>query len=193
MTEPVAPPEPTAPVRTGPGVRGSAVLLAAGAALGAVLGVVWSVLAPGQRFVVIDATTAATLPTESEHVFVDAALFALVGLAAGLISAVALWRVRRLRGPATLLVLVGASLVAAAVAYLVGPALVGPPDTAGAQPGDVVTAAPQLRTWLVLLGQPFGAALGYGSAVAVSADDLEGGTPATSTARDQFSEPGSSS
>ena len=177
------------PVRTGPGTRGTALLLAVGAVVGVLLGAAWSALAPGQRFVVIDATTAATLPTESEHVFVDAALFVLGGAAVGLVSAAALWRSRRLRGPVTLVVLVAASVLSAAVAHLVGVALVGPPDTAGASPGDVVTAAPQLRTWLVLLGQPFGAALGYGAAIALSPDDLEGPPPA----QPQFSEPGSSS
>lgn len=163
-------------------VRGLALLVAAVLVLGAALGVVWSRLAPGQRFVVIDARTLATLPTESEHVFVDAALFVVLGLVGGLLSAVAAWRWRRARGPVVLLVLVGASVLGALLAHVVGLALVTQPDATGAPQGTVLTAAPQLRTWLVLVGQPLGAALGYGGAVSLSSDELEPETAGLSSA-----------
>lgn len=165
-------PVPAATARTA-SVRGLVILAAAVLTLGGVLGVVWSQLAPGQRFVVIDARTLATLPTESEHVFVDAALFVVLGVVGGVLSAVAAWRWRRARGPAVLLVLAGASVFAALLAHVVGLALAVQPDSRGAPPGTVLDAAPQLRTWLVLLGQPLGAALGYGGAVAATSDELE--------------------
>jgi len=166
----------TAPERPRPTggttVRGLAVLVAGTLVLGVVLGVVWARLAPGQRFVVLDATSLATLPTESEHVFVDAALFVLLGLVGGLVSAVVAWRWRRARGPVVLLVLTAASVLAAVLAHVVGLLLVPRPDVAGAAPGTVVTSAPELRTWLVVLGQPLGAALGYVVATFTSGDEL---------------------
>lgn len=181
MTTP-PPPAPHAdpwhPPASAPGtasLRGLAVLVAAVLALGAVLGVVWSRLAPGQRFVVIDARTLATLPTESEHVFVDAALFVLLGIVGGVLSAVVAWRWRRARGPVVLLVLVVASVLGALLAHVVGLALLAQPDASGSPQGTVLTAAPQLRTWLVLVGQPLGAALGYVGAASLTSDELDPG------------------
>lgn len=184
-------PDPAAGARTAP-IRGLVVLVAAVLLLGVVLGAVWSLLAPGQRFVVIDARTLATLPTESEHVFVDAALFVLLGIVGGVLSAVAAWRWRRARGPLVLLVLVGASVLAAALAHVVGLVLAVEPDTRGSAAGTVVTAAPQLRTWLVLVGQPLGAALGYGAAVAATSDELEADpAPAAAQPSPSSTSPGS--
>lgn len=142
-------------------------------ALGVVVGGVWAQLAPVQRFAVVDAQTLALLPTESAHVFVGTVLFLLAGLVVGLLSAAVAWRWHALRGPLTLLVLAGASLLAALVAREVGLALVAGPPPVDPAPGTVITRAPELRTWVVLVGQPLGAALGYAIATLLAdRDDL---------------------
>ena len=60
------------------------------------------------------------LPTTSTYHFVDVALFALSGMAIGILLAVGAWQVRAARGWQMLLALVGGSLLGALIAWAVG-------------------------------------------------------------------------
>ena len=97
------------------------------------------------------------LPTESYHQFTSVAIFVLIGIVVAVAVATAVWHWRSIRGPGTLLVLVGASALGALTAYLAGRALVTGVDPAavGVRSAlSVVTAAPSLASALVLIAQP---------------------------------------
>ncbi len=71
-----------------------AVLLASAAG-----GVVWALLAPAERVLVVEPGRGAALTGESSHRFDGIALFVCVALITGLLTAAAIWRFRRIRGP----------------------------------------------------------------------------------------------
>ncbi len=132
--------------------------------LGVVQGVVWSRVAPGQQVKVFADGAYVSLPTADYHPFTALAIFVLAGIAVGLVAAVALWRVRAIRGTATLLALFLGASAGAAVAFGVSLALVGGVDPAavGATGHEsIVIAAPTLATPLVLVGEPAAAVLVY--------------------------------
>ncbi len=146
------------------------------AVLGIGLGKLWASLAPARRMrVVADDGRVVTLPLEGWHRFDGLAMFLLLGLAAGLVTGVALWLLRSRRGPVLLLGAVAGSLLSAWVALRTGLAFA---DAAHAVPGtprtgSVIERAPVLESAWVVLAQPFGAALSYGMAAAWNArDDL---------------------
>src|SRR5699024_9702798 len=72
------------------------------ALLGVPLGWVWSRLAPATRMRVLPGGDRAPLPMESWHEFTALAVFMLLGLAAGIVVAVAVWFLRARRGPVML-------------------------------------------------------------------------------------------
>lgn len=130
----------------------------------AVVGTLWSIMAPGQQFKVFSNGSYISLPTADYHPFEGLALFVLATAAIGLVSAVAIWRVREVRGVTTLvlLVIVSAvgSFVAAVIARLFGPSI-SPSDFASTLGNTVATVRPQLTTPLVLVAEPLVAALVY--------------------------------
>ncbi len=146
-------------------------VLAALLLFGVLLGWLWSRLAPSELSVVVRAGSTAPLPTESQHRFDGLALFALMVFGAGLVSGAALWQWRSQRGPVLLLAGVAASLLSAWVAYRCGLLFAGTPDLAAAAVGTVVTVPPLLGSPIVVVAQPLGMALAYGTAVSVSGDD----------------------
>jgi hypothetical protein len=146
-------------------------VLGAVAVLGLPLGWLWSRLAPAEiASVVTDPGTGeiglAPLLGQSEHRFDAMATFVLFGLAAGVLTGVALWLWRSRRGP---VVLVGAalgSLVAAWLAMHFGLWLVGwRYPQADPHLGDVIIRAPVLASAWVIVVQPFGVAVSYSLAV----------------------------
>lgn len=62
-------------------------------------GVVWALLAPTERVLVVEPGHGAALTGESAHRFDALAIFVCVALVTGLLTAAAAWRVRRARGP----------------------------------------------------------------------------------------------
>ncbi|WP_007026278.1 DUF2567 domain-containing protein [Saccharomonospora iraqiensis] len=146
------------------------------AVLGIALGRLWASLAPARRMrVVADDGRLATLPLEGWHRFDGLAMFLLLGLAAGLVTGVALWLLRSRRGPVLLLGAVVGSLLSAWLALRTGVAFADAAHTVPGTPriGSVVARAPVLETAWVVLAQPFGAAVSYGMAAAWNArDDL---------------------
>lgn len=126
-------PAPTAPSRPagGPRIcrsRAAVIVVAALAVAGALLGVVWSVLAPPIHGVIALTRSGdrarAYLGAESDHFFTAAFMFTglLVVLAA--VAAVALWQWRAHRGPVLVTALVAGCAAAAGTAAGIGALLV---------------------------------------------------------------------
>lgn len=133
-------------------------------AIGVPHGLVWAWVAPGTTQIRYPDGTVGHLPTEHYHSFVDLAVFSLLAAAVGMVCAVAAWRIRAIRGPATLLTLAGATTVAGAVAYLLGPLVARGDDPSGGLTSDTATfieLAPSLATPLVLVVAPLVAVLVY--------------------------------
>ncbi|WP_067668823.1 DUF2567 domain-containing protein [Nocardia miyunensis] len=76
-------------------------------------GVAWAALAPTERVVVVQPDRGAALTGESGHRFDAIALFVCVAIVVGVLTAAAVWRLRRVRGPIMQCALLFASLVGA--------------------------------------------------------------------------------
>ena len=132
--------------------------------IGLIQGVVWAFAAPGVPYKVLADGRFGALPTTSTYHFVDVAIFALSGMAIGILLAVGAWQVRSTRGWQMLLALVGGSVLGALIAWVVGAALAPGTDPAsvGASAADsIVIAPPTTGTILVVLAQPALAAAVY--------------------------------
>ncbi|MFC4605408.1 DUF2567 domain-containing protein [Rhodococcus kronopolitis] len=164
-----------APSRTTrPEVRAAARIVVAVTAVSALGGVVWGLLVPAERFLVTS-RGAASLTGESMHRFDAVALMLCVGLVIGVLSAVAAWMWRSVRGPVVFGGLLIGSVVGAATTALVGlgianlrfPAL----DTV--EVGQIVSATPGIDTPLALIMQPLVAAMAYLAMASLNpSDDL---------------------
>lgn len=140
------------------------VIAAVALLLGIAQGWVWLSLAPTEQFKVFADGSYLSLPTADYHPFDGLALFVYSGAAIGLILAVASWRIRAIRGAATLLTVLVAAAVGAAVAYAIGLLFAGgvDPSSVGATGHDaVVTAAASLGTPLVVIIEPLLAVAAY--------------------------------
>lgn len=132
--------------------------------IGLVQALVWARIAPGIQYKVFANGSYSAVPTANYHSFVAVALFVLSGAVLGLISAVAVWRIRALRGSVILVTLTAASVLGAVVAYLVAPLFTSgiDPATVGATGSEsLVTSAPSLVTFLVVVAQPLAACITY--------------------------------
>ncbi len=132
--------------------------------VGLIQGAAWAFLAPGIPYKVLADGRFGALPTTSTYHFVDIALFALSGMAIGILLAIGAWQVRSTRGWQMLVTLVGGSLLGSLVAYAVGTALASGVDPASVGAGaadSIVVAPPTLGTILVVLAQPALAAAVY--------------------------------
>ncbi|SDC28935.1 Protein of unknown function [Actinokineospora iranica] len=142
---------------------------------GFAVGWLWSRLAPGQLVQVVEDGGLAPLRTESYHRFDDLVLFLLLGLAAGVVTGVAVWLLRERRGPVMMVAAVLGSGLAAWLAAQTGVSwaearfvVVGAPAL-----GDVVTLAPRLESGWGIVAWPLGTAFAYGVAAAWNGrDDL---------------------
>ncbi|MEU4334160.1 DUF2567 domain-containing protein [Micromonospora lupini] len=113
----LAPDEPRRPLRTVATVLGAVLALAV---LGAPLGLLWAVLAPDTP-VLKTAEGAIYAEPQPEQPIAADGWFSLLGLAFGVLAALALWfLLRRWRGPVGLLGAVLGTLAAAPVAWQVG-------------------------------------------------------------------------
>lgn len=139
-------------------------VLIACAVAGVLQGLIWAFLAPGVPYKVLADGRSAPLPTTSSYHFVSLALFCWLGIVAGVLIALAAWRVRTARGWPMLLLVTGGSAAGALIAWGLG-VLVAPgtdPTSVGASSADsIVTAPPATGTLLGALAQPAIAALIY--------------------------------
>lgn len=149
----------------GPAVRRAVlIVLAVCVVVGVLQGVVWAFTAPGIPYQVLADGRFGALPTTSTYHFVGVAIFALSGIALGILLAVGGWQVRAARGWQMLLALVGGSLLGALIAWVVGELLspgTDPASVGAADAGSIVVAAPSTGTMLVVLAQPAFAAAVY--------------------------------
>ena len=132
--------------------------------IGLLQGLIWAWAAPGIPYKVLADGRFGALPTTSTYHFVGVAIFALSGIAIGVLLAVGAWQVRAARGWTMLLALVGGSLLGALIAWAVGALLASgvDPATVGATAADsIVVAPPTTGTILVVLAQPALAAAVY--------------------------------
>lgn len=122
----------------------------------ALVGVLWGVLAPAERLLVVAPDRAVTLTGESVHRFDAIGMFACAGLVVGVLTAVAAWTARRSRGPVALGAVLGGSVVGACAMALggIGVAALRFPHPDTSAPGVVVSVAPGIGTPLVLIFQP---------------------------------------
>jgi hypothetical protein len=114
---PAGPAEPRRPGRTlAVGVAATVVLTA----FGALLGLVWSLAAPGVPVIKTERGVFSTQPEPEEFIASDG-WFTLLGLGFGVLAAIALWLLlRRYRGPIGMIVLAVGCIGAAVVAWQVG-------------------------------------------------------------------------
>lgn len=177
MTFPAARPDPAWPAASGsapapqPTSTGWSTLqllalVAAVAALGVPLGLLWTLLAPDVPVQVVDNGAAFVDAQPRQPVAADA-WFTLLAVPFGILVAIGAWRVHRVRGAAGLLALVAGAVVAGLVAWLVGRqiGLTGFEQAlATAAPGTVLHRPPDLRVaeagwWPPLAGAPLVPAL----------------------------------
>ncbi|WAL69629.1 DUF2567 domain-containing protein [Amycolatopsis cynarae] len=132
--------------------------------LGVPLGWLWSRLAPAERVRVYSDGQLVPLQLESWHRFDDLAIFAMLGLAAGVVTGVAVWLMRSRRGPVVLAAAVGGALLAAWLGSVLGLAFANGLYSVATAPklGDVIEVAPRLESGWVLVAQPLATALVYG-------------------------------
>lgn len=156
-----------------PVVRVSLGIVGALTVLGALAGVVWALLAPAVRVLVVAEDRGVVLTGENLHPFDAVAIFVGIGVVLGVLSAVVVWGMRRVRGPGALAGLVIGSGLGAGAAALVGMGVAGLrfPDVHGPAVGTIVSQPPGLSTPMVLVAQPLAAALIYLLVVALSPHD----------------------
>lgn len=175
MTE--AGPHPRVVVRAD--LRPALLTLAAVAVLGVPLGWVWSRLAPPEVVRVARDGGLVPLLGESEHRFDALGVFLLLGFAAGVLTGVAAWMLRRRRGPVLLVGAVAGSLAGAWVAMRTGEALAAghyADALLATAAGGTAARPPVLESAWAVLAAPFAVALSYSALVACNrADDLDRG------------------
>jgi hypothetical protein len=127
------------------------------------VGWLWSRLAPPQRFVILDGRQV-PLPVESYHRFDDLAVFAMLGLAAGVVTGVAVWFLRERRGPVMMIAAVLGAAIGAWLATRLGVSWAEGHYPIGGTPkiGDIVVKAPQLESGWGIITWPLATAITYG-------------------------------
>lgn len=142
-------------------LRAAGVLLVAVVVVSLLVGGLWGLLAPTERLLVVEPGRGAGLVGESLHRFDAVALFTAAGAVTGLLSAVAAWRYRRMRGPIQFAGLLLGSVAGAwvmswaghAVNHWDNPRPVDPPV------GRIVALPVDLDGSMALLAQPLVASL----------------------------------
>lgn len=158
-------------------VRDLALLVIALAVAGILGGVVWPLLAPADRYEVVEGGVRA-LVAESEALVGADLVFVAVVTVIGIAAAVVLWLRPRWRGPLTSIGLVLGLLLCGVVTWQVG-VLFRPPPTSDdlATLGQIVAGPLRLRAWVALLVPPVLSLLVYVICVVLAARDDLGHVP----------------
>lgn len=141
-----------------------AVIAAAAVLLGVAQAVVWSQIAPGRQVLVYADGSYVNLPTADYHAFDGLAIAVFAGAAVGLIVAVAAWRVRAIRGAATLVTVAVGTAAGSAVHFALGSLLaagVDPASVGATGSASIVVAAATMGTPLVMVIEPLIATATY--------------------------------
>lgn len=158
--------------------RAAALVFLAVAAFSALGGVVWAYLAPAEQLLVVEPDRGAPLTGESTHRFDAVAIYVLIAMVVAVLTAVATWRWRRVRGPILLVGLLAGAALGSSLMRWVGEAVAEQLHTRPAHPPvrSIVEIAPIVEGWPVLLVQPLLAALIVLIMAALStSDDLGSG------------------
>lgn len=149
------------------------------AAAGIPVGLLWLSLAPRREYEVVEGGFRAVEPQSEALIGADTWLLILTGLL-GVLAAVLVWWLLRVRGVGIVLGLATGMVVAAMVAWQTGELLeTGPSEAQTAQIGTIVTPALQLGAIPVLVIGAFLSALSYMIQVCFAAsDDLRRSGPA---------------
>lgn len=142
-------------------VIGVGAVIVAVLAVSAAAGVVWGLLAPTERLRVTQPGRAAVLTGESMHLFDAVGMFLCIGAAVAVLTTIAAWRVRIVRGPALVLGLLFASALGAAIMMWMGEWVAGLryPRPDDPPVGQIIALPAEIATDMALLVQPFLAAL----------------------------------
>lgn len=168
LAAPPPPPTPAGRLETAD-VRFAALTVVLLAALGAVLGLVWSAWSPaGPRAYVL--APGVFLPDETEAFVAADGRFLVLGAVVGLAAAIAGWLAVARRGPLTALALVLGGLAGSALMELVGH-LTGGGSFTGNDQHFIAELPLSLHAQGLLLVEPALAALVYGVLVAFTASD----------------------
>lgn len=134
------------------------------AVVGLPLAWIWSRITPPIPGVLSDGRPVPLPSPYGYHRFDDLAVFMLLGLAAGIVTGVAMWMLRERRGPVILVAGVIGAFVAAWLAMHTGLSFAASHYalSTAPKPGQVFDIAPRLESGWALLTQPLGTALAYG-------------------------------
>ncbi|KIA64949.1 DUF2567 domain-containing protein [Nocardia vulneris] len=160
-------------------VRGAAVLTLLVVLASALVGVLWGVVAPTEQLFVVEQGRGAVLTGESAHQFDAVAMFVCFGAVTGLLTAIAAWRRRALRGPLLQLGLLVGSLIGAVVMAQLGEQVAAWAHPRPHDPpiGQIVELPSEMGSWLALIVQPLVASLIVLFCAALSpSEDLGTGT-----------------
>lgn len=160
-------------------VRAAVVIAVAVIVVSALAGVGWGLLAPTEQLFVVEPGRGAVLTGESGHQFDAVAMFVCFGAVVGVLSAVAAWRWRGVRGPLLLIGLLVGSLIGAVVMARLGEQVAQwyHPRPHDPPIGQVVELPTEVGTWLALVVQPLLASLLVLFFAALnSSEDLGAGT-----------------
>ncbi|KAA0021032.1 DUF2567 domain-containing protein [Antrihabitans cavernicola] len=137
-------------------VKAAARVVVGCAVAGALGGVVWGLLAPAEHLLVVTENRGAALTGESAHQFDAIAIFVCIAAFLGLISAVASWQWRSMRGPLLFLGLLIGSAIGASIMAGVGEgvAKLRFPHVDSPVVDTVIAIAPGIGTLLTLIVQP---------------------------------------
>ncbi|GIF78501.1 DUF2567 domain-containing protein [Asanoa siamensis] len=147
---PPQPPQPPQPPRVpwGPRLRAAGLTAAVVAVIGAPLGLLWAVLAPGVPIIKTDDGAVFATPSPEEFIASDG-WFTILLFTLGVLAALVTWiAFKRYRGPLTLVALVVGTVGASVLAWQVGRRIgIGDyrAEVLAAQPGDLLTRPPDLR------------------------------------------------
>ncbi|MEV0252602.1 DUF2567 domain-containing protein [Nocardia sp. NPDC050712] len=142
-------------------VRAALLIGAAVLALGIAAGVAWGFLAPAEHLVVTQPGRGAPLTGESTHQFDALAIFVCLGFVAGVLSAVAAWRWRAVRGPIMQAGLLFGSLLGVYAMKWFGETVAEWrfPRPVDPSVGTIIALAPEVGSSLALVVQPLVASL----------------------------------
>ncbi|MFI7003219.1 DUF2567 domain-containing protein [Nocardia sp. NPDC050175] len=142
-------------------VRAAVVIAVAVIVVSALAGAGWGLLAPTEQLFVVEPGRGAVLTGESGHQFDAVAMFVCFAAVVGVLSAVAAWRWRGVRGPLLQIGLLVGSLIGALVMARLGEQVAEwyHPRPHDPPVGQIVELPTEVGPWVALVVQPLLASL----------------------------------
>ncbi|MEU7145513.1 DUF2567 domain-containing protein [Nocardia sp. NPDC046473] len=142
-------------------VRAAVVIAVAVIVVSALAGAGWGLLAPTEQLFVVEPGRGAVLTGESGHQFDAVAMFVCFAAVVGVLTAIAAWRWRGVRGPLLQLGLLVGSLIGALVMARLGEQVAEwyHPRPHDPPVGQIVELPTEVGAWVALVVQPLLASL----------------------------------